>query len=290
MSSQGYSSPRIIVSFSLLKDLTENLLPPGIQVESIVGPGLDSHGYQPTAKDFVNLKKAHLIILIGQGFEIWAGPTLKKLKVNDKAYYVTKNLPLIPLTGLEAAHHSHHHHEPTSMDPHFWHSPKLALLAIDALSLQLQASFPESAPEIKQRTIQYRESLLELRDRYKREFEQIPEAKRKMVISHNSLQYFAQEFNVTVDSPLGISQEGESSIKKISSLVKKIKSEKIQNLFLEKSSPESLMQSISKETKIPISGTLYSDCLSTNNDASTYLKMLDYNFNLILKSMKRIAL
>ena len=66
----------------------------------------------------------------------------------------------------------------------------------------------------------------------------------------------------------------------------KIKTQKIKSLFYEKSSPQNLMKSISKETGVAISGVLYSDCLSDNLDADTYLKMLEYNFSLILNSMK----
>ncbi len=277
------TSVQVVTSFSILEDISRNILPSKFEIHNIVGAGQDSHGYQTTPQDYLSFRKADLILLVGENFEPWAQSTIKKIKTKAKIYYVTKNTDLIK---LPSPHHHDHDHTSMLFDPHFWQSPQLVMQMIQNLSMYLQAEYPDSKIDIETKTSEYLKKIKALQLQYKTEFEKLDSSSKKMVISHNSFQYFAKEFNVIVDSPLDASQEGDTSVKRISKLVQKIKDEKINSLFLEKSSPAALMKSIAKSTNREISGTLYSDCLSADDTASTYLKMIDYNFNLILKSMK----
>ncbi len=287
--------PLIIVSFSVLADLVQNIVPNDFQVETLVAKDVDSHGYNPTAKDYLLLKKADHILLVGHHFEPWASKTLHKIKPHAKIYYVTAKLDLIPIQKNQSGHHHHTtslnswESKQSEFDPHFWHSPAIVIKMLENLSLHLQNSFPNQGKEIKNKTLDFLLNIKKRQKYYTESFLKIPDSSRKMILSHNSMQYFAQEFKVQIDSPLDSSQEGESSVKKVSELIKKIKAEKIKSLFLERSAPESLLRSIAKETGQKISGVLYSDCLSSSEEASTYLKMLDYNFSLILKSMKGVS-
>lgn len=277
------TSVQVVTSFSILEDIVKNILPSKFEVDNIVGAGQDSHGYQTTPKDYLSFRKADLILLVGENFEPWAESTIKKIKAKGKIYYVTKNVDLIK---LPIAHHHGHDHAVMLYDPHFWQSPQVVMQMIQNLSLYLQSEYPDSKKEIETKTSEYLKKIRSQQLQYKTDFDRLDSSAKKMVISHNSLQYFAKEFNVSVDSPLDSSQEGDTSVKRVSELIKKIKDEKIKSLFLEKSSPDALMKSIAKSTGVEISGTLYSDCLSADQTASTYLKMIDYNFGLILKSMK----
>ncbi len=280
---------RVAVSFSILEDITKNLLPSDFKVDGIVSANQDTHGFEPMTKHFIYFKRADHIILVGENFEPWATKAISKVRSKAKIYYVTKNAKLLSLNETAEKHDVHgvHHHGLDSkFDPHFWLSPEVSIPIIEGLSLYLQSSYPASSAEIKDRTNAYVSKLKELQIRFKQEFSKIPENERQMIIAHNSFQYFGKEFQVKVDSPLDAYQEGESTLQKVSSLIKKIKDQKIKSLFYEKSSSESLLKSISKETGVKVSGVLYSDCLSDNQDANTYLKMLEYNFSLILKSMK----
>lgn len=285
ISVNSWSAPvRVVTSFSILQNIVKNILPSHFQIDNIVPAGMDSHGYQTTPKDYLTFRKADLILLVGEKFEPWAESTIKRIKAKGKIYYVTKDAALIKLQN----HHSEHDHEHGSAvyDPHFWQSPQVVIQMIQNLSVFLISSYPESKPEIETKTAAYLKQIQDLQLKYKIEFEKLDAQTKKMVISHNSFQYFAKEFNVTVESPLDASLEGDTSVKKVSNLVQKIKTEKIRSLFLEKSAPEGLMRNIAKSTGLEISGTLYSDCLSRDESAATYLKMIDYNFSLILKSLK----
>ena len=278
--------PKKVVSFSILEDIVQKVVPSEDKIESAVPSGMDSHGHEPMAKEYLTFKKADLIILAGNNFEPWANRIIEKVHAKAPVYYVSQGITLLPLKDDEHHHESPDHKDHLNFDPHIWQSPEVMNVVIGQLSEYLQKQYPVSASDIKKKTTTYLSELKKIQEKYKLEFSKIPAEKKQMVMAHNSFQYFAKEFGVQVYSPLDASQEGDSSLTKVSMLIKKIKADHIQSLFLEKSSPESLMKNISKETGIEIKGVLYSDCLSTDSSASTYLKMLEYNFNLILKSMK----
>lgn len=280
---------QVVTSFSVLADILRNLLPSDIEVKSLVPAGSDIHGFQIMAKDYIALKKARHLIVVGNEFDQWAVTAAQKAGSQASVYAISTRIKLLPASSDHPHEHSEDHdphssHETT--DPHFWLSPQVSLKVIDELTAYLKTSFPEKKEEIESLKKVYSSSIKTLAEQYKREFAQVFVEKRQMIVAHNSFQYFAQEFNVKVDSPLDVAQNGESSVKKISSLVKKIKTEKIKSLFLEKSTPDSSMKALSQETKTPLAGTLYSDCLSTDDKASTYLKLLKFNFDQILQSMK----
>jgi zinc/manganese transport system substrate-binding protein len=277
VSIQAQGAPvRVVASFSILQNILQNILPSSFEIESLVPKGLDTHGYQGIPQDFIKIKKADLVILVGQNFEPWAAPMLQKTKSKASVYYLTEGLNLLP-TGH-------------GKDPHIWQSPKMMIQALQILAPKLEDKYPSKKNEISKRTEKYIKQLRIIQENMEKEFKALPKNSRRMVVAHNSFQYFAEEFDVEVYSPLNASHEGETSIQNFSKIIKLIKNEKIKPLFLENSASEGLMKSLSKETGYPLVGTLYSDVLSTDNKAATYLQLLEYNFNLILNSMKGLSL
>jgi zinc/manganese transport system substrate-binding protein len=268
---------QILVSFSILKDMTQNLVPQGVEIVSILGPDQDPHGYSLSARDYLTLKKADVILYVGQGFDSWIESASQKVGSHADMYYVTKDISLLKADAISSS---------AGFDPHFWQSPSKTIEVIQKLSVHLEKVFPQMKSDIEKRTQKYLNLLDSLQKKYQQAFSILPESKRKLIVTHNSFQYAAHDFSLQIDSLLDASLGGESSLQRVSELVKKVRTEKIKSLFLEKSAPETLMKTLSQETSTPIAGTLYSDALSFDSKADTYLKLLQYNFDLILNSMK----
>ena len=64
--------PQVLTTFTVLADLARNVAGDRIQVASIVKPGAEIHGYQPTPSDIERASKADLIVENGLGLELWA--------------------------------------------------------------------------------------------------------------------------------------------------------------------------------------------------------------------------
>ena len=64
--------PTVLTTFTVLADLAANVAGERLQVRSIVKPGAEIHGYQPTPSDIEQAAGAALIIENGLGLELWA--------------------------------------------------------------------------------------------------------------------------------------------------------------------------------------------------------------------------
>jgi ABC-type Zn uptake system ZnuABC Zn-binding protein ZnuA len=67
--SQDSASLNVVVSFSILGDVVENVGLDHVNVFSLVPVGADPHGYEPSAQDIALLSSADLIFVAGAGFE-----------------------------------------------------------------------------------------------------------------------------------------------------------------------------------------------------------------------------
>ena len=120
---QPDSRPTVLTSFTVLADLARNVAGDRLQVRSIVKPGAEIHGYQPTPSDIERASSADLIIENGLGLELWfrrftaaagAVPTL------------TLSEGMQPLLIKEDAYAG-------KLNPHAWMSPQRTMHYVDRL-------------------------------------------------------------------------------------------------------------------------------------------------------------
>lgn len=69
VASQDDASIDVVVSFSILGDVVENVGRDHVNVFSLIPVGADPHGYEPSAQDIALLTAADLIFVAGAGFE-----------------------------------------------------------------------------------------------------------------------------------------------------------------------------------------------------------------------------
>src|ERR1700680_509063 len=66
------SSPiRVVVSFSILKDIVQQIGGEDVAVTSLVGPDSDAHVFEPSPDQARALAGAQLFVINGLGFESW---------------------------------------------------------------------------------------------------------------------------------------------------------------------------------------------------------------------------
>ena len=115
----------------------------------------------------------------------------------------------------------------------------------------------------------------------------VPEAQRKVITPHHAFGYFARDFNVTFLAPQGTSTGSEASARDVAALIKQIRHDGINAVFMENITDNRLIEQISRETNAKIGGKLYSDALSKpDQPAATYLQMMQYNVDTIVNALK----
>ena len=262
----------VVASFSILGDFVRNVGGDRVDVTTLVGPNSDAHVYAPTPADAKKVADAKLVFVNGLGFEGWM-PRLVK-SAGGKASVVTTTAGIAPLKlGSEA-------------DPHAWQSVANAKIYVANIRDALGAADPADAGFFRANAERYL-AKLDVLDREVREaIARIPQARRKVISTHDAFGYFAAAYGIEFIAPLGVSTESEASARDIAGIVTQIRTLRIPAVFLENISDPRLIRRISAETGAKVGGTLYSDSLTDEKgDAPTYIDMVRHNIKALTSAL-----
>jgi zinc/manganese transport system substrate-binding protein len=124
----------------------------------------------------------------------------------------------------------------------------------------------------------YQAQLQALDQRVREKLAEIPPEKRRVITTHDAFAYYGKAYGVAFMAPEGLNTESEPSAKTVAELIRQIRREGIKALFLENISDPRLMEAIARETGATLGARLYSDALSTPDQAApTYIRMIEYN-------------
>jgi zinc/manganese transport system substrate-binding protein len=270
---------RVVASFSILGDLTANIGGGRIALTTLVGPQGDGHVYQPTPADGKAMAEAKLVIANGLNFEGWMERLVKASGTKATLIEASKG---IKARAMEEEGHDHEAgesgHDHGAFDPHAWQSVSNVKTYIANIRDALVAADPAGKPVYEANAADYLSKLDSLDAEIKAEIAGIPEARRKIITSHDAFGYFGAAYGLDFVAPQGVSTEAEVSAKGVARIIRQIRKQNIPAIFVENISDPRMMQRISDETGAKIGGTLYSDALSDDKGpAATYIDMMRHN-------------
>jgi len=271
---------RVVVSFSILQDIVQEVGGGDVAVTSLIGPDSDAHVFEPRPDQARLLSHAQLFVVNGFGFEGWLARLTGSAQYRGPVVVATAGITPITRTGSgEAA---------PSPDPHAWQDAHNAVIYADNIARALAGADPARANAYRQRLREYK-AKIEALDRHVRdELGAIPAEKRRVITSHDAFGYFAEAYGIAFIAPLGVSTETEPSARDIAGIIGQIKQAKIPAVFLENMSDDRLIGRIAAESGAKLGGTLYSDALtSEKGDAPTYIAMVKHNITALTSALDR---
>jgi zinc/manganese transport system substrate-binding protein len=277
----------VVASFSILGDMTERVGGEDIRLTVLIGPDGDAHGFEPTPADARRLAAADIILANGLGFEPWLKRLAQSSGAKAPIIEVSKSVKPLPLKHAGHGHsHGHKHNHDSGVDPHAWQNARNAVVYVSNIAEALAKADPANAAAYRSRAKAYEAELRLLDADIRQSLDTIPQARRRVITSHDAFGYFGSAYGVTFLAPLGTSTEAQASAKGVARLIEQIRREKIRTLFVENISDPRLIEQIARETGARIGGQLYSDALSgTQGPASTYIGMMRHNTRLLTGAM-----
>jgi zinc/manganese transport system substrate-binding protein len=262
----------VVASFSILGDFVRNVGGDGVNVTTLVGADSDVHVYTPAPADAKKIADAKLVIINGLGLEGWL-PRLVQSS-GGKAAIVTATTGIAPRRlGSDA-------------DPHAWQSVVNARIYVTNIRDALIAADQATASTYRANADAYLAKLDALDREVREAVAQIPEARRKVISTHDAFGYFAAAYGIAFIAPQGVSTESEASAHDIATIITQIRTGKIPAVFLENISDPRLIRRIAAETGARIGGTLVSDSLTDENgDAATYIDMVRHNIKALTSAL-----
>jgi zinc/manganese transport system substrate-binding protein len=244
---------------------------------TIVGPDGDTELYQPTLADGQAVAKARVVFMndINDEFEPWLEPLLKQAGFTGTKVVASRGAKTItgeeehPISGKEAA---------PVIDQHAWLDPKNGMVYVKNIAQALERIDPFNAADYRARAAAYIKQLQTVDAWMRTEMATLPAAKRRVIASHDSLQYLAKACGITLISINGWTNKSEPSAAELARLAQQIEAEHVHALFLDSITDPRAMERIAKETQATIAGTLYGDSLSRpGGEADTYILMLRHD-------------
>lgn len=252
--SSGFSddSGKIKISATLFPqyDFARQIAGDKAEITLILPSGMDSHSYEPTPSDIININKSDLFIYTGEYLESWANDIVGDIDT-DKTHVLDVSSG-IQLVKEEDEHHhddedgdEHHHHE---YDPHIWTSPVIAMQMADNIAEALCETDSINSDYYKQNAENYKKQLQELDSEFK---EIVADGKRNTIYFGGkfALYYFTQEYGLDYVSAFdSCSGETEPSAKVMSEMISSIKENNIPVIYYEEIAEPTVANMIADET------------------------------------------
>jgi zinc/manganese transport system substrate-binding protein len=268
---------KVVATFSVIGDMVANVAGDHVELATLVGPDGDTELYQPTLADGRTVAEANILFMNGLNdeFEPWLEPLLRQVQFAASKVVVSRGART--LTAGEENSPSGKP-MPAAIDQHAWLDPKNGVIYIKNIADALAKADPAHAADYRERAAAFTKELRALDAWAKSAVAAVPASKRRALASHDSLEYLAHAYGITLISINGWTNKSEPSAAELARLTDQIRREKVRAVFLDSITDPRAMQRIAQETGAVVGGTLYGDALSKpGSEADSYLNMLRHD-------------
>ncbi len=285
--------PLIIATLFPQYDFAKHIVGDKMDVELLLKSGVETHNYEPTAKDMMKvLNNSDMFLYTGEELEPWT----KKITDNiggdsKKIVNVASNIDLINIEEFEKRHinswgseeeHEEEHEE--IYDEHVWLNMDNSIKMIDCILKEVVSLDEENKAYYEENAKKYKDEITALKGDYEK---LIQNAKRKEIAigGEFAYAYLVDEFGLNFVSVYNNCGEGEDpSISKVKFVIDYINKNNLPVVYYEELSEGTIAKMISEETSAE-KMVLYS---IHNGDISkdTYVSLMKENYNSLKKGLE----
>jgi manganese/zinc/iron transport system substrate-binding protein len=274
---------RVVATTGMVADLARAVGGDRVDVDALMGPGVDPHLYTASAGDLDRLRGADLILYNGRQLEG---------KMTDIFISLARKRPVVAVTDripdgklLEPPELAGH------FDPHVWFDVSLWAETPQVVADALAELDPPHAEDYRARAARYREELLALHAEVKEALATIPKERRVLITSHDAFRYFGRAYDVEVRGLQGVSTALDAGVKDVQEMVDLICTRRIRAIFVETSVSPAAIEAVRKWVEergheVRIGGRLYSDAMGDRPPEDTYPGMVRKNVSMIVEALR----
>lgn len=275
----------IVTTTTMITDLVQNIGGDHINIEGLMGSGVDPHLYKASEGDVTKLVNADIIFYNGLHLEGKLVEVFEKMESAQKT-------PIALSDALDKSTLIGSDYFASNFDPHVWFNIAYFKLFAQKVTTILSEKDAKNAASYKENEKQYLEQLDALESKIKTTIATLPREKRILVTAHDAFNYFGKNYDFDVVGLQGLSTATEAGVQDVQELAAFIIEKEVKSVFIESSVPKRTIEALqaavnSKGHDIEIGGTLYSDALGNKGTIEgTYIGMFEYNVNTIVNALK----
>lgn len=253
-----------------------------VNVESLMGPSVDPHLYNPTQSDISKVDSADVIFYNGLNLEVNMVDVFDSIGTEKPVLAIGDTLSEEQLLEDEEG----------AVDPHIWFDIDLWESALNAAVEELKEYAPEHADDFEANKQAYFEELDSLRENAAK-LAEIPEEQRVLVTAHDAFGYFGNQHDMEVVGLQGLSTEGEIGVSDINETIALIEEYEVPAIFVESSVNQDSINAViegasSNGVDVELGGELFSDAMGEEGtDEGTYIGMYQHNIDTIHEALTR---
>jgi manganese/zinc/iron transport system substrate-binding protein len=267
----------------MIADVVRSLGGDLVNVEGLIGPGVDPHLYKPIRDDVVAILNADIVFYNGLLLEGRMAELFERVKPSQQR--IVAMADAIPETSFLG--------EPgtDAIDPHIWMDVSMWKQTVDLVLVHLAELSPGKKQALEARADALRKRLTDLDNRGRVAIQSIPAQQRVLITSHDAFQYFGRRYGLQVEGIQGMSTASEAGLQRIPQLLDLVVSRSIPSVFRESSVAGKLMDALiegahARGHPLRVGAELYSDALGpTGSGADSYIGMMEHNFREIATAL-----
>ncbi len=223
-------------------------------VSMLLPPGSESHSYEPTPKDILEIQNADVFIYVGGESDAWVTDVLESVGEGVRAVTLMDCVELLEeetVEGMEAEVHDHEHGEEgheAEYDEHVWTSPRNAALICEKIAAALCEADPANASVYNANLAVYSAELAKLDAAFTGI---VADGARKTIIFADRfpLLYFARAYGLAYYAAFpGCSEDAEPSAATVAFIIDKVREEDIPVVFHVELANEDMADIVCDET------------------------------------------
>ena len=271
-----------VATIGMIGDVARNIGGDNVDVETLMGPGIDPHVYKASEGDVISIGESDVVFYNGLHLEAAMADVLAqttRVRTVALGEYVDESKLLTP-PEFEGQY-----------DPHVWFDVLMWIEVAEGIVEALADVNPENAEVYERNAAAYISDLRALHRYVADKAELVPPEKRVLITAHDAFNYFGNQYGFEVKGLQGISTATEAGSGDVQELADFIAERRIPAIFVESSVPRRTVEAVqaaveSRGFNVEIGGELFSDAMGDEGtEEGTYIGMVKHNIDTIVGAL-----
>lgn len=273
--SDGDARPVVLTTFTVIADMARVVGGDAVEVESLLDPGVEVHGYEPTPGDLTRAARADLILDNGLGLERWFEDFLERVEAPHVV--VSDGIDPIPIGAGEYEGRD---------NPHAWMSPVQAAVYVENIREALTALSPDDAEEFAANAAHYLAEIEAVHATMTDAFADLPPAHRALVTCEGAFSYLARDTGLTEAYLWPVNSDVQGTPGQIADTIGFVRGGGVPAVFCESTVSDDAQRQVARESGAELGEVLYVDSLSEpDGPVPTYLDLLRHDADAIVAGL-----
>jgi ABC-type Zn uptake system ZnuABC Zn-binding protein ZnuA len=272
---------QVVATTTIVGDVVRQVAGDLVVLQVLLPAGTDPHAFEPRPQDAALLADADLVFASGAGLEEFLQPLLQNAGIEGRTVELSAGIALLPFAGDE------HASTESQFDPHTWMDPNNVIVWVKNASAALSAADPDHAGEYETNANLYIQSLQELDAWLAQQVNRLPPERRRLVLDHYTLGYFASAygFEIVGERVSSISTNAQTSAQELAALEDQIRALDVSAILVSQTVNPALAEQVAQDTGIQMVQIYTGSLGPPGGPAATYLDMMRYNGSRIVEAL-----